>query len=115
LATGDIQKDNILTVVKSELVVGIANGIIFGVLCGFIITLTATPLLQTSPLLGLAVGLGIVLAVSVAAVIGSTAPILFLRTNIDPAISAGPFVTVTNDIAGIAIYLLTTSYIYSAI
>jgi len=115
LATGDIQKDNILTVVKSELIVGIANGIIFGFLCGFVITLTATPLLQTSPLLGPAVGLGIVLAVSVAAVIGSTAPILFLRANIDPAISAGPFVTVTNDIAGVAIYLLTTSYIYSAI
>ena len=114
LATGDIQKDNILTVVRSELVVGIANGIIFGFLCGFFITLAA-PLLQTSPLLGPAVGLGIVLAVSVAAVIGSTAPILFLRANIDPAISAGPFITVTNDIAGIAIYLLTTSYIYSAI
>jgi magnesium transporter len=115
LATGDIQKDNILTVVRSELVVGIANGIIFGFLCGFIITLIAAPLLQTSPLLGSAVGLGIVLAVSVSAVIGSTAPILFLRINVDPAISSGPFVTVTNDIAGIAIYLLTTSHIYAAI
>ena len=100
--------------VSSELVVGIANGIIFGFLCGFFITLAA-PLLQTSPLLGPAVGIGIVLAVSIAAAIGSTAPILFLRANIDPAISAGPFVTVTNDIAGILIYLLTTSYIYSAI
>ena len=115
LATGDIQKDNILTVVRSELIVGIANGIIFGFLCGFIITLIAAPILQTSPLLGPAVGLGIVLAVGVAAVIGSTAPILFLRINVDPAISSGPFVTVTNDIADIAIYLLTTSYFYSAI
>ena len=115
LATGDIQKDNILTVVRSELVVGIANGIIFGFLCGFIITLIAAPLLQTSPLLGSAVGLGIVLAVSVSAVIGSTAPTLFLRINVDPAISSGPFVTVTNDIAGITIYLLTTSHIYVAI
>ena len=115
LATGDIQKDNLLTVVRSELVVGIANGIIFGFLCGFIISLIAAPLLQTSPFLGTAVGLGIVLSVCVSAVIGSTAPILFLRASIDPAISAGPFITVTNDIAGIAIYLLTTSYIYSAI
>ena len=115
LATGDIQKDNILTVVRSELAVGIANGIIFGLLCGFIITLIAAPLLQTSPTLGTAVGLGIVLAVCVSAVIGSTAPILFIKINVDPAISSGPFVTVTNDIAGIAIYLLTTSYIYSAI
>ena len=115
LATGDIQKDNILTVVRSELIVGIANGVIFGFLCGFIIFLIAESLLQTSPLLGLAVGLGIIFAVSVAALIGSTGPILFLRANIDPAISAGPFVTVTNDILGIAIYLLTTSYIYSAL
>ena len=51
----------------------------------------------------------------VSAVIGSTAPILFIKINVDPAISSGPFVTVTNDIAGIAIYLLTTSYIYSTI
>ena len=115
LATGDIQKDNILTVVRSELIVGIANGVIFGFLCGFIIFLIAESLLQTSPLLGVAVGLGIIFAVSVAALIGSTGPILFLRANIDPAISAGPFVTVTNDIIGIAIYLLTTSYIYSAL
>ena len=115
LATGDIQKDNILTVVKSELIVGIANGVIFGFLCGFIISLIAESLLQTSPFLGLAVGLGIVFAVSVAALIGSTGPILFIRAKIDPAISAGPFVTVTNDIMGIAIYLLTTSYIYSVL
>jgi len=101
--------------VRSDLIVGIANGIIFGFLCGFIITLIAKPILQTSPLLGKAVGLVIVFAIGVASVIGSTAPILFLRADIDPAISVGPFITVTNDIAGIAIYLLTTSYIYSVI
>ena len=55
------------------------------------------------------------ISVCVSAVIGSTAAILFIKINVDPAISSGPFVTVTNDIAGIAIYLLTTSYIYSAI
>jgi len=46
LATGDIQKDNLLTVVRSELVVGIANGIIFGFLCGFIISLITAPLFK---------------------------------------------------------------------
>ena len=113
LATGDIQEDNILTVVRSELMVGIANGIIFGFLCGSVVALAAEALLQTSPLLGMAVGLGIVFSVSVAATIGSTAPILFMKASIDPAISAGPFVTITNDVVGIAIYLLTTSFIYS--
>ena len=113
LATGDIQDDNLLTVVKSELLVGISNGVIFGLLCGGLVTLVAEQVLKSNPLLGLVVGAGIVLAVGIAAVIGSTAPILFLKANIDPAISAGPFVTITNDIAGIAVYLATASYIYS--
>ncbi|HAX46161.1 MAG TPA: magnesium transporter, partial [Nitrospina sp.] len=111
LATGDIQDDNILTVVKSELLVGISNGFIFGILCGSVVALAAESFLHSSSLLGAVVGAGIIFAVSIAAIIGSTAPILFLRANIDPAISAGPFVTITNDIAGIAIYLLTASYI----
>ena len=115
LATGDIQDDNILTVVKSELLVGISNGFIFGILCGSVVALAAESFLHSSSLLGAVVGAGIIFAVSIAAIIGSTAPILFLRANIDPAISAGPFVTITNDIAGIAIYLLTASYIYSFI
>jgi len=115
LATGDIQDDNILTVVKSELLVGVSNGFIFGILCGSVVALVSESFLQSSPLLGAVVGAGIIFAVSIAALIGSTAPILFLRANIDPAISAGPFVTITNDIAGIAIYLLTASFIYSFI
>ncbi|MBJ79290.1 MAG: magnesium transporter [Nitrospinae bacterium] len=115
LATGDIQDDNIFTVVKSELLVGIFNGFIFGILCGSVVALAAESFLHSSSLLGAVVGAGIIFAVSIAAIIGSTAPILFLRANIDPAISAGPFVTITNDIAGIAIYLLTASYIYSFI
>ncbi|KMP12557.1 hypothetical protein UZ36_00370 [Candidatus Nitromaritima sp. SCGC AAA799-C22] len=115
LATGDIQEDNIYTVVKSELLVGISNGVIFGILCGGVVALAAKSLLQSSPLLGLVVGAGILFAVSIAAVIGSTAPIFFLNAGIDPAISAGPFVTITNDIAGIAIYLSTASFIYSFI
>ena len=101
--------------VKSELLVGISNGFIFGILCGSVVALAAESFLHSSSLLGAVVGAGIIFAVSIAAIIGSTAPILFLRANIDPAISAGPFVTITNDIAGIAIYLLTASYIYSFI
>lgn len=115
LATGDIQDDNILTVVKSELLVGILNGLIFGILCGALIALSAETLLHSSPLMGVIVGAGIILAVSIAAIIGSTAPVLFLRAHIDPAISAGPFVTITNDIVGITMYLLTASFIYSFI
>jgi len=77
LATGDIKDDNILTVLKSELLVGVSNGLIFGILCGSVIALTANTLLQSSPLLGMVVGMGIFLAVSIASLIGSSAPVFF--------------------------------------
>ena len=111
LATGDIQEDNISHIVKNEILVGTLNGIIFGVLCGIIISLAAETVLNTDPLLGLVVGTGIVLAVSVASLVGSLTPIIFINLDIDPAISTGPIVTVANDILGLAIYLLTAKYI----
>ena len=111
LATGDIQEDNISHIVKNEILVGTLNGIIFGVLCGIIISLTAEVFLNTDPLIGLVVGTGIVLAVSVASLVGSLTPIIFINLDIDPAISTGPIVTAANDILGLAIYLLTAKYI----
>ena len=113
LATGDIQSDNIMTVIKSELLVGFANGVIFGTLCGGVVALLAKPLLGSEPILGLVVGSGIICAVAVAALIGSLCPFLFLKLDIDPAISTGPFVTVTNDFIGIGIYLFTAAMYYS--
>jgi len=113
LATGDIQADNLRAVILSELKVGIANGLIFGLACGLPLTLMANSLLEASPLLGLTVGLGIFLAVSMACIFGSLTPWFFVKVNIDPAISAGPVVTVINDIIGLLIYLSTTALLFS--
>ncbi|MGK0179447.1 MAG: magnesium transporter, partial [Nitrospinales bacterium] len=114
LATGDIQEDNIAHIVKNEILVGTLNGVIFGVLCGALISLTAEVLLSADPLLGLVVGTGIVLAVSVASLVGSLTPIIFINLDIDPAISTGPIITVANDILGLAIYLVTAKLILAA-
>lgn len=115
LATGDIQKDNLATVVKSELSVGILNGVIFGLLCGGLVYLASESILHTHPVLGLVVGVGVVLAVSVASLVGSLAPILFINLDIDPAISTGPIITVINDVLGLAIYLSTAAYFFSTL
>jgi len=115
MATGDIQKDNLATVVKSEISVGILNGVIFGLLCGGLVTLTAEPILHTNPVLGWVVGTGIILAVSIASLMGSLTPILFINLGIDPAISTGPIITVINDILGLAIYLATAAYFFSTL
>ncbi len=113
LATGDIQSDNLNRVLKSEIKVGLFNGIIFGTICGASIVFFAETLLKTSPALGITVGLGIILAVAMATLIGSFTPLLFLKLKIDPAISTGPMVTVINDIIGLAIYLFTATTVFS--
>jgi magnesium transporter len=113
LATGDIQSDNIATVVKSELSVGILNGMIFGLLCGGLVYLTSEIYLHTNPVLGWVVGTGIILAVSIASLLGSLAPILFINLNIDPAISTGPIIIVISDVLGLATYLMTAAYFFS--
>jgi magnesium transporter len=113
LATGDIQQDNLARVVKSEISVGIFNGVIFGLLCGGLVYLTSESLLHTHPALGWVVGVGIILAVTLASLIGSLTPILFINLDIDPAISTGPIITVINDILGLAIYLATADYFFS--
>ncbi|MCZ6541077.1 MAG: magnesium transporter, partial [Nitrospinae bacterium] len=69
--------------------------------------------LETSPALGITVGLGIILAVAKATLIGSFTPILFMKMNIDPAISTGPVITVLNDIIGLTIYLYTATRVFS--
>ena len=111
LATGDIQEDNIAHIVKNEILVGVLNGVIFGIICGTLISLTAEILLSADPVLGLVVGAGIILAVSVASLVGSLTPIIFINLDIDPAISTGPVITVANDILGLAIYLVTAKFI----
>ncbi len=113
LATGDIQRDNLYRVVKSEISVGVLVGIIFGVLCGSLVFLTSETLLNTNPVLGWIVGLGIIFAVSLASLMGSLTPILFINLDIDPAISTGPIITVINDILGLTIYLATAAYFFS--
>jgi magnesium transporter len=112
LATGDIQKDNLKKVVSSEISVGVLNGVAFGVLCGIIVAVISPLLLHSIPELGLAVGIGIIVAVSSAAFMGSTFPVIFLKMGIDPAISTGPALTVINDILGLIIYMTTATLIY---
>jgi magnesium transporter len=115
LATGDIQKENLAMVIKSEVSVGILNGVIFGSLCGSLVHLTAETYLNTNPVLGWVVGTGIILAVSIASLLGSLAPIIFINLRIDPAISTGPIILVINDIIGLAIYLATAAYFFAQI
>jgi len=100
LATGAIQTTDILIRLWKELKVGLLNGII----CSIILTIMSFYL--TSDLgRALTSGIALLIVVCFAATVGSTIPIILKRMNIDPALATGPFITTTNDIIGIAIYL----------
>lgn len=102
-ATGRVQMDEIWQTLYKEVRVGMLMGLSCGLAVGI---LASTPLWSGVPYLGVIVGLSLVIAMTWAATIGTLAPALFKRLNIDPAIAAGPIVTTSNDIAGIVIYML---------
>lgn len=74
-----------------------------GLVCGLIVGGIAF-LVGGNRSLGMIVSIAMFAAIVVAASIGTITPIIFKRLNIDPAIAAGPFVTISNDITGLIIY-----------
>lgn len=55
---------------------------------------------------GLTISVSLFSVVIVAAIIGTTIPIILDKRGIDPAIATGPFITTSNDVVGISIYFL---------
>lgn len=107
-ATGRIDMADLGRILSKEILIGLLAGMICGVLVGLIALFW-----HGNPILGLAVGLAMVLAMTVASIIGVLAPSFFKKMRIDPAIASGPFVTTTNDITGISIYLGTATLLLS--
>ncbi len=59
----------------------------------------------------LAVTISLFCVIIFASVFGSLVPIILEKLKIDPAIATGPFVTVTNDIVGMIIYMAVSSHL----
>lgn len=104
LATGEIENEDVWRYLLREVKVGILMGVING-----IIIAVAASLWKGIPILGIVVGLSMFITISLAALIGTLVPIIFNYYGIDPAISAGPFVTTIKDVTGLLIYFYTAS------
>ncbi len=59
---------------------------------------------------GAILAISMFLVINNAAVIGALIPLSFKRFNIDPALAAAPFISTTNDIIGILIYLSIATF-----
>ena len=104
LATGEIDKAEVWPYFYREIRIGLTMGVI----CGTLISFTAY-FWQGNPYLGLVVGISMLITISVATLIGTLVPLLLNMANIDPAITAGPFVTTIKDFTGLIIYFVIAS------
>lgn len=107
LATGDIGLVNIGKRLWMELRVALINGIICGGILGLIVGFWVGDYR-----LGIIVNAALFLIIVLSGIIGAAVPLILQRLNVDPALAAGPFVTTSNDILSLLIYLgLTTLFL----
>ncbi|PKN24267.1 MAG: magnesium transporter [Deltaproteobacteria bacterium HGW-Deltaproteobacteria-21] len=108
LATGDIGPLHVGRRLWIEMRAALLNGFIVGIILAVIVSFWLSDFK-----LGCVVGFAMVVVIVNAGIVGSAVPLALKRFNIDPALATGPFVTTSNDIFGLLIYLsLVTLYFY---
>ncbi|HGY56146.1 MAG TPA: magnesium transporter [Caldithrix abyssi] len=103
LATGDINIKDTGSRLLKEFRVSLINSLFFSALIFGIVYLWDGMQFATI----LAASMFIV--INNAAIVGALVPLMFKKLNIDPALSAAPLVSVSNDVIGLIIYLSITT------
>ena len=106
IVTGNISPARIRSRILREVSTGLLLSIIIASLTGIGVFgyLIAT---DGQLLLGWAITTAMLIAIILAALFGTFIPIACDKVNIDPAIAAGPFIAMLNDIVGVGVYLAT--------
>ena len=90
-----------------ELQVALLNDVVLGLILFAVVTVW-----QGEVGLGLLLWVTLVCVTCVSAFLGAIVPLTMNRLGIDPAIAAGPFITVSSDVVGLLIYMvIATHYI----
>jgi magnesium transporter len=100
LATHELTVQNTRRVVWRELVVGLLNGVAFGVIMAAVAAFWFGV-----PMLALVIALAMVATLAAAALGGILLPVALERFGIDPALASGPFVTTITDVVGFFAFL----------
>lgn len=110
LSTRELRKENQNRIILKELTVASLNGVffavVFGVFAGY---------LNQNLKIGLVVGGALIFNMLVAGVAGTLLPITIRKMDLDPAIGAGPMLTIMTDVLGYFIYLSLASLIFAGI
>ncbi|USO01604.1 MAG: magnesium transporter [Alphaproteobacteria bacterium] len=107
LATQELRKENQMRTVIKELTVANFNGIIFALVFG-----TLASYWESDVRLGLVVGGALIFNMILAGLAGTLLPVMLRRLDMDPAIGAGPMLTILTDVLGYFIYLSLATLIF---
>lgn len=107
LATGEIDYTRLLRVIFSEMGVGLSIGVVFAVIVG-----TAATAITADARLGMVVSAAIVAGVLISSLTGTVIPLLCNKFGVDPAITAGPFITALNDVSCLTIYFTIAALVF---
>src|SRR5690606_34767038 len=98
-ALGTIDRVGVASLIKRELGIGF----LLGLMCSLFL-MVIIPLFYGNLMLGVVVAISLLVALSLATLIGAIIPLAIHKLNIDPAIASGPFITTLNDIVVLLIY-----------
>ncbi|MCM1483051.1 MAG: magnesium transporter [Muribaculaceae bacterium] len=111
LANGSMDIRNSLSQLAKELGVGLINGCIISLLV-FIYNFFALGGAQVTTV---SVSLSLLAVVLFASVFGTFVPLTLERLKIDPALATGPFISITNDIIGMVIYMSISTMLLTSL
>lgn len=90
---------------KSEIAVGVINGVVLGFASAVVSFLIALVLNVSRPfIISLVVGLSLSLTVMIGPVFALAIPIALKKLKFDPAIASGPFITTLIDVTSVVVY-----------
>ncbi len=107
LATGNVDKKKIFFVVLREAKVGIAVGVICGVVLAAV-----SYLWVNNAALAITLGSALSINIFVGVILGTFVPLVIDRIGLDPALASGPFITTLTDIVSMAVYFSLAVYIF---
>ena len=110
LANGSLDLKDTSRQIFKEIGVGFINGLIISLIVFTYNIFTLSPWNPTT----LAVSLSLMAVVLFASIFGTFVPLTLERFKIDPALATGPFISITNDIIGMLIYMLISSALMQA-
>jgi magnesium transporter len=100
LAMRELDGGRLRRLIRREMVVGVANGVIFAILIGIV-----TALRYGNAQLGIVIGLAMVINLIVAGTFGILIPLTLDKLKADPAIASAVFVTTVTDVVGFFAFL----------